>query len=341
MVVEWKRSCKVGSWRLYRDRPDLITRGRYYFVSEEAPHYPHPHNLWDGDWTANQDWPEDPPVLGPATEVKGRWHSGELGTQIPPPTPHGDPDCIQFGEKDPLQGAERILIAGIDARCWTQGGLPVPDQVPFLWLRDTGLRPFPGDGQFARWVDSAVVPNDCTTFSQPPVPQVATIAGRRLVFTQAGEVVGLGLPFVLARSFAFHVVSTVLSFFGGTADSVSVVGPFGAQSLCRLGQDTWTISPATGVQLVINHGLGWGGPRLFSVRCEDWGLKAHLNGVELGEMNLLPGQDFRCVFGSCAVTGAVGAFAAGLGEALVYRDWTSAAQYAADIAALKAYWGIP
>ena len=97
MSVEWVRSCYSSNWRLFRDSPDTLTQGRYYFSPPGTPFYPGTHNLgsrnWnDKNWQAVQSFGED-------LQARQNWYSGAVPPILPDNVLVGDADCLANGEQ--------------------------------------------------------------------------------------------------------------------------------------------------------------------------------------------------------------------------------------------------
>lgn len=133
--VEWVRSCHRGVWRLVAGHPEILTRGRYFFVSPDTPFFPGWTNLWSKEWVADAWIPPETPTLGETTEGTPPYDNGILGVALPPPLVLGSQDCLRFGESVPPPYPQRPLVEGIDAECWIRAGQPVPNGIPVLpWI---------------------------------------------------------------------------------------------------------------------------------------------------------------------------------------------------------------
>jgi len=121
-VVDVLRSCHTGRWRFYKNRPDIITSGRFYFAHPDAPCLPYPHDFYSATWTVGDE--RDPLSTGPIQEPPGAWNQGELDISFPPGTPFGT--WSQFAEEltfpEEINGSQ--LRAGIPTSCWTSVGQP-------------------------------------------------------------------------------------------------------------------------------------------------------------------------------------------------------------------------
>lgn len=135
-VVDYLRSCYRSNWRLYPDRPDVLTPGRYYFVPSDTPDYPGPQLFTSLNWIRGPG--VEPYDLG---QVEGPqpWDRGDPPPRLPLPVLIGSADCVRRGMTyDPTP---RPTYNGIDVRCYPLPVLPFPvtfDQFdvddPYLWL---------------------------------------------------------------------------------------------------------------------------------------------------------------------------------------------------------------
>lgn len=127
-VVEWLRSCYESEWRLFQDRPDVKTPGRYVFSPPGTPCYPSWHNLGSSIWTTDERDPE--PMLG---EVDGTHRLYSLGVAPLPFAPAallGSSACIEQGERYPLPIIDRTFPGNWDSRCFTIPPPPLPPGIP-------------------------------------------------------------------------------------------------------------------------------------------------------------------------------------------------------------------
>jgi len=135
-AVEWLRSCYRGKWRLFKDRPDIVTAGRYVFA-DGKPHYPGVHNLGSANWMAD----EGVRPAGALGEVAyDGWDNGMSAVALPPAGRIGDEGCIADGERWPLPVIDRTFPGGWDSRCWLLP-LPMPPAVPAIDAVDIEPRP--------------------------------------------------------------------------------------------------------------------------------------------------------------------------------------------------------
>jgi hypothetical protein len=94
-VVEMLRSCYRGKWRLCKDDATIETPGRYYFVKEGTPAYPHFHLLHSQTWY-DKNSPATP-SLG-EIPVKTSWDRGNPPLELIPTDAVGSSSCIAEGE---------------------------------------------------------------------------------------------------------------------------------------------------------------------------------------------------------------------------------------------------
>lgn len=121
--MEWLRSCYHSTWVL-NSNTGQPTAGYYYFLPSGSPHLPFPHNLGSRNWTSDERG------LGPAlgeTNVPIRSYTrGALPIALPPAINVGSPGCFASGEQFPSMVPGRKLPFGVDSRCYSNAGLPVP-----------------------------------------------------------------------------------------------------------------------------------------------------------------------------------------------------------------------
>jgi hypothetical protein len=135
-AVEWVRRSFRGRWRLYRDRPDILTRGRYVKTPEETPFYPGWHNLWSADWTYDRKVQADPPPLGEVRSGRLGYDKGGISPVLAPAALVGSADCVRHGDVFPIPlSVVRSTVGGFDSRCWSQLGLDVPG----IWTATGGV----------------------------------------------------------------------------------------------------------------------------------------------------------------------------------------------------------
>lgn len=156
MAVEWVRSCYTGYWRFFSNDPAVVTRGRYYFVPDETPFLPFAHNLFSADWHYSRDELYTAPPLGEDRSLRVGWDNGVLRVPVPPGVAIGGGDCFGTGETFPQPAVVRTLPDGVDSRCYTRAGLPVP-AYPMggakVWFRPEELADVAGGTQLSKWKD--------------------------------------------------------------------------------------------------------------------------------------------------------------------------------------------
>jgi hypothetical protein len=119
-AVEWLRSCYSSRWRLFRGSSQ-ITRGYYYFCDPDTPFFPGTHNLGSLNWTTTDREGMNPPLGEYQIDAlaTGRpWRNGSFPFGLPLTVSFGSAECLTDGERLPLPVVSRVLIAGVDSRCW-------------------------------------------------------------------------------------------------------------------------------------------------------------------------------------------------------------------------------
>lgn len=290
MVVEFLRPCHRGTWRLFRDRPDVLTKGRFYFVPDDTPHYPGPHNLWSPTWTRNNDWPELPPPLGPDHEKATPWTAGMFGTTLPPAASIGSPGCIGGGEVYPPQTEGRVLIGGVDSRCWTGRGMPVPPQTPVMLLEGPRIKTEPGSDLAHTWLDASPLNVDCiqSTIEMQPDKvlegEFPAVAGDDLHYLERKE------AFDLRESWSAHLVIKVDPDGLGGPEFVDLVSGTEGQALVSVeaGQvnvrgDGWAAGPFASAGM-------FDAVKVVSVLKADGKVTVLVNGAPVGAEVVGPGK---------------------------------------------------
>lgn len=125
MAVEWLRSCYAADFRLFRNRPDLIKRGEYYFAADATPFYSHTHNLGSEIWR-DRNHPQEV-RLGEIAGTRA-WRKGDAPAVAARENAIGKPDCIRYGESVENAISADDLVDGWPADCV----LPA-DEVDELW----------------------------------------------------------------------------------------------------------------------------------------------------------------------------------------------------------------
>lgn len=193
--MEWTRSAFIGHWRLFAERPDLVTRGRYVFVPYGTPHLSSWHWLGSRDWaTEDRDpWPSMGETDGPR-----QWTNGQSEVALPPAAVLGTAECLANGERWPLPVINRELIGGFDSRCWALQ--TYPPSAPFQVVPDIGDEDFAGNMALILDVMYAS-PNTAGTMLQTYLGPQATVT----VFQPSGS---LYPPTVIGTTPTYSVVLT-------------------------------------------------------------------------------------------------------------------------------------
>jgi len=118
-AVDFLRACYTSSRRLYKDRPDVVTVGRYWFAPPGTPHLPFPHIFGSLNWMRGEVTTSPP--IGEVLEAPRPFFDGALLVQIPSAVVVGNPLCLTEGDQFPpptIPG--RQSIDGIDSRCYAR-----------------------------------------------------------------------------------------------------------------------------------------------------------------------------------------------------------------------------
>jgi len=330
-VVDWVRSCHHGTWRLFTD-PNILTTGRYYFASEDTPHYPGWHNLGSADWTYAYDEAYQTPPLGEDREKRSGYSKGDLGIPSPDPKLRGSPDCIERGEVYPqaVPPEERQLVNGIPVECWD--GV-APDPVPVLWLKPESLDQLEEGGQIERWPDSSVYENH----ARQPDPELRPF--KSTIFGPSGAVSGQFNTLELLRPVRLRYHWTLFFVWGNGG---SVFNPFLRsdlfQGLLRWQPTQWR-QPSNGSRWIFNWpgGSSAGGFGMVQRDGAGWGLQRNAGvagsfGTEideaLGFQSVLP-----------FTTGSFGLLPSILFEVKVFDGAISETQKASEVAYFAAKYG--
>jgi len=241
---------------LFRNRPDLLTRGRFYFVPPGTPHYPGFHNQWSADWTYSYGQETDSPPLGEDRYARLGYSLGSLGVAYPAVTRIGEASCVESGEVYPQQNGERTLIAGIDSRCWSSAGLAVPDQIPALKLEASSL-PSASPTTIDLWRDTSPYANHARRVPGPAeVLVVDTLGQPKAAAFAATAMMALDYPLRMQGDGACYAVIWPVNvpFMPQTS-----AFPFGQQGLNDFAlMYTWFQNRAIGDWVSYSHdGLGW------------------------------------------------------------------------------------
>lgn len=209
--VEWVRSSFRSYWRLFRDRPEVLTPGRYVFAPKNTPCCPFPTFLGSRDWTSDErdPWPE----LG-EWEGARTWDSGRYDDVWPSAIIVGTRECIENGETTYPPSTDRDFIAGFDRLCFRK---PEPEAraVATVDIADRGTQLTFARIQTELYLDAAQAGADLLSFLGPPyvVSSVANDAGSNvpgsLIATAPGKLLvivsGTTTPQQLALQFAYGV----------------------------------------------------------------------------------------------------------------------------------------
>jgi len=218
LIVDYARSCRNGTWRLFRNRPDVLTRGRFYFVPEDTPHYPGFHHFGSANWTEDKYAPPDEPLLGELYDAPRVYSKGDLGVTPPPPVALGDSECFAGGEVNYPPPAGRTFVMGVDTRCWSDQGLPVPQGLPTLpdlWYPAAAIPPGGPGSDVLKWPNAAYpgTPLVAEAGLAPTLVNPGVFATSRCVMIESGQ------------SFGWKKVPEMLGDF--TVIFYARTGPFG------------------------------------------------------------------------------------------------------------------
>lgn len=227
MAVDWARSCHIGTWRLFKNRPDLLTAGRFYFATDDTPFYPGFHHVYSADWTYDREAQLGPPDLGEDRERRIGYSRGSFGTDLPPPHPLGSRECLEVGEGVPDPAEERTLIMGVDSRCWSAVGEPVPEVGRVLWLTPDRLSSIPVGGLVRRWADRSSLDNPAVLTDGVLTPLRSVSAGLPSLATDSLHYLDASYPVTLGQLAAGFVVATIPEDGSGGPDLVELLGLVG------------------------------------------------------------------------------------------------------------------
>jgi hypothetical protein len=125
MGVDWLRSCHTSVWRFYKNSPDALTVGRFYFCDPNAPALPYAHDFYSATWTHGDE--QSPLRTGPVQDAKRPWFNGSLDINFPPPRALGSAAQFDGDLVLPADVNHRTLRAGIPDLCWIAAGVPFVD----------------------------------------------------------------------------------------------------------------------------------------------------------------------------------------------------------------------
>lgn len=129
------RSAYSATWRLFREHPEILTKGRYVRVPAGTPHYPGWHNLGSRDWTSDErePWPPLGEAAGPRT-----YFTGQFEGDYPPAQLIGSAECLHQGERWPLAVVTE-LAQGFPVLCYADPPIPPPEEIAVLDLTDRAV----------------------------------------------------------------------------------------------------------------------------------------------------------------------------------------------------------
>lgn len=96
MSVEWVRSCYESEWRLFRDDPEMRTRGRYYFSPPGTPHVSTMHNFGSRNWVDRNNGVEQ--GLGENLDTPQKWNRGDPPAFFPLNRSTDKGNCLLTGD---------------------------------------------------------------------------------------------------------------------------------------------------------------------------------------------------------------------------------------------------
>lgn len=342
-MVDWARSCHHGAWRLFADRPDVVTYGRFYFAEEDVtPYVEGPHNFLSADWTFDRGEPYEAPALGEDRTLRRGYSPGALGVPSPPSVILGTSDCLESGEAF-YPSPERQLVAGVSAACWTQGGQVVPEQIPVLDWNAARFDPLAVGVRLALWPDESVSDNPGLAVTSQPTPVKSLYDGVSLV--------------TLAPTGGSYAASFRLDFAGDfVLWAVTVALPSGAPigRLLELSHFNaapdfdWSVAAAQvsfsalGVARIQVIGNTFDGvPHVFGLRRKGYLLTFTVDGTNFIMAPLPSVQTVSFVqLGPFTVVGALSSIG-GAYRLIAYPDGLSDAQFLSVRDALRAEYGTP
>lgn len=115
-AVEWVRNTYSSAWALFRDRPDVLTRGQYVRCPSGTPHFPGFHNVGSANWRRGTDEPE--PILGEPIDQAETWTRSEPLPVFPLPLLIGSESCIELGDSFDSRVPADSVFNGFLAGCW-------------------------------------------------------------------------------------------------------------------------------------------------------------------------------------------------------------------------------
>jgi len=224
-VVEFVRSCYIGQWRLFKDRPDILTTGRYVRAPEGTPHFPGWHNLWSSNWVADAETPPEPPDLGEVSTGFRPWDNGAYRYAYPPAVVLGPGDCLSAGETFPAVPTIRQTLDGFPAACWTAAGQMPPDPLPVNWFEPNGLDAYGDTDPITSWAGLSGLGE---LFQQPDT-SIAPVKGNDGTYNYAEftqhSVLNLKKNVELCDAFQLFIVANITPEFAVTFLSCGLTYP--------------------------------------------------------------------------------------------------------------------
>jgi hypothetical protein len=223
-AVDFLRSCYSSNWKLFKGSSQL-TPGRYFF-NPGAPHYPAPHNLGSANWTSQERDP--PPLLGEQLTKPRPYFKGGLSVALPPAVLIGSADCLEHGDTLPVTAA-RSLVSGIDSRCWSSQGLPVPTPPvwgPLIWMTPASLPALNDGDPVSLWSDTSGYKHHLVngnTGQQPTLKLVST-GGLSAAEFARGHSLAWSTPVPVGTEHSIYFVGTISSTGFTFASGPSVAG---------------------------------------------------------------------------------------------------------------------
>lgn len=341
MIVEEVRSCYTGTWRLFKDRPDITTRGRYVFAPEGTGYFEDFHYFGSEIWTHDVYIPQTDPPLGEIAIENRSYSSGLLGVPYPLGGSLGSNDCFSGGEIYPPT-LDRHLVAGLDCRCWTSAGQPCPDNIPLLWLRPQSIDSLDDGSKVSRWKDSSVYANhvfNADTRFEPIKDTLGVFAG--VARFPSWELL-LKNRFRVGGEFCCFVVSKFIPQTSDPRESASLFLFGGLNSwILKLTRHTYgyqEIHGGVSHTSVIDTSLG---VAIYTVRKKDRLVNVYRNGVAGGP----PGSALDVLSSSGGVgqniLPSIFAKTIGLFQLKLFPSALTDVQVVAETTALKLEYGIP
>jgi len=289
LAVDWVRSCHRGTFRLFKDRPEILTRGRFFFVPDDTPFLEGFHNYYSAEWTQDREVPYTPPALGEDLEKRLGYSPGILGVlPLPDAVLVGSAKCVSEGDSYPpaVGVPPRRLIAGIDSRCWLTPPAPVP---PAFWWRSDHAEIDPGTGKIGRVRDMSRNGFDLTQVGEAFQPTLFTDPGLdwpAMIFLRraAAPAQFNSLVSPVGRLFNAHTVYLVCSRFPGAgliSTGINLLGNINSNTP-RVTRATVTYITTNGQGIAINSSFADGTGHLWCVRRAADLVRVYRDGILLG-----------------------------------------------------------